>query len=59
MMSRIMKYLDESISPGQWKMINLMAAHGKEPFYSEFGFIRRPNDTFGHGMTQTIEKESA
>jgi hypothetical protein len=33
-------------------MINLMAARGKEGFYKKFGFIERPNDEKGAGMSQ-------
>jgi len=58
-MSRIMAYIDENIAPGQEKLIALMAAKDKEGFYEKFGFIRRPNDNWGSGMTQWIKKEEA
>jgi GNAT superfamily N-acetyltransferase len=58
MMERVMAYIDESIKPGQWKMVNLMAAQGKERFYKGFGFIERPNDASGSGLTQTMRKET-
>jgi GNAT superfamily N-acetyltransferase len=32
-------------------IVGLMAAHGKEPFYERYGFVRRPNDRLGCGMT--------
>lgn len=35
--------------------VGLMAAQGKHPFYEKFGFIYRPNDTFGPGMILDIE----
>lgn len=34
----------------------LMAAKGKEGFYKKFGFIERPNETYGAGMIMTIDK---
>jgi GNAT superfamily N-acetyltransferase len=55
-MTRIMTYIKENISPGQAKFINLMSAKGKEGFYKKFGFEERPNDKNGCGMTQWIEK---
>ena len=36
--------------------IGLMAAKGKESFYEPFGFIKRPNDSQGNGMTLIIQK---
>jgi ribosomal protein S18 acetylase RimI-like enzyme len=56
LMSNVMAYIDENISPGQGKFINLMAAPDKEGFYEKFGFIKRPNDTLGCGMTQWVQK---
>lgn len=35
-------------------MIGLMAAHGKEDFYKGFGFIARPNETYGAGMIKLV-----
>ncbi len=34
--------------------IGLMAAYGKEHFYETFGFVKRPNNLYGAGMTVTI-----
>jgi hypothetical protein len=31
-------------------------APGKEPFYEQFGFSKRPNDYTGYGMGQWITK---
>ncbi|MCL2351220.1 MAG: GNAT family N-acetyltransferase [Firmicutes bacterium] len=58
-MTRIMSYIDENISPGQMKVIVLMAAKGKEEFYEKFGFISRPTEELGCGMSQSIRKEAA
>jgi predicted GNAT family N-acyltransferase len=56
-MSQVMAYIDENIAPGHGKFITLMAAKGKEDFYLRFGFIKRPNDNYGCGMSQWIQKE--
>lgn len=57
MMKRVMTHIHESVASGQGKMINLMAAKGKDGFYQKFGFIERPSEKFGPGMTQWISKE--
>ena len=54
LMTKIMDYISQSIAPGQMKMINLMAAQGKEGFYRKFGFLERPYDGKGAGMSQWI-----
>jgi len=56
-MTRIMAWVGENIAPGQAKYITLMAAKGKEGFYEKFGFVRRPTDELGPGMTQWIRKK--
>jgi len=57
LMSKVKAYIDENIAPGQGKFISLMAAPGKESFYEKYGFIKRPNDTLGCGMTQWMQNE--
>lgn len=37
-------------------MFILVAAKDKEPFYEKFGFIRRPNEFSGDGMSMWREK---
>lgn len=37
-------------------MFILVAAQGKEPFYEKFGFIRRPNEFSGDGMSMWRKK---
>jgi GNAT superfamily N-acetyltransferase len=54
MMKRVMAYLD-SISRDGGVFVNLMSALGRESFYQQFGFERRPNEHRGPGMTQWIE----
>jgi len=58
LMTRVMEYISQGTSPGQSKMLNLMAAKGKDGFYEKFGFMARPNEKFGPGMTQWISKEA-
>ena len=55
-MSRVMAYIDENIAQGQAKYIALMAAKGKEEFYEKYGFVKRPTDNLGCGMTIWLEK---
>jgi len=55
MMVKIMKYISENACSGA--VVGLMSAKGKEPFYERFGFWKRPNDQFGHGMMQFWKKE--
>jgi predicted GNAT family N-acyltransferase len=54
MMEKAMGYIKSNINEGQFVFVNLMAAKGKESFYSQFGFDARPNEKFGAGMTQHI-----
>lgn len=56
-MTKVMEYIYKNTAPGQKKAINLMVAPGKEGFYKKFGFIERPNDKQGPGMTQHISSE--
>lgn len=58
-MSRVMAYIKQNIAQGQSKYIALMAAKDKEGFYEKFGFIKRPTDDSGCGMTQWMQKEGA
>jgi GNAT superfamily N-acetyltransferase len=37
-------------------IIGLMAAAGKEAFYQKYGFVVRPNEIYGAGMTQVWSK---
>lgn len=55
-MERVMNYIEGTVGEGQFVFANLMAARGKEGFYEKFGFIRRPNDELGCGMTQNISR---
>jgi len=56
MMNMVMQYINNSINSGEGIFVNLMAAKGKEPFYKKFGFVERPNEKYGAGMTLWIQK---
>ncbi len=49
LMDKVMAYIQAHAH--QNAVIGLMAAKGKEPFYERYGFIRRPTDKLGSGMT--------
>jgi GNAT superfamily N-acetyltransferase len=54
MMKFLMKYLKKKAGTGA--TVGLMAVKGKEGFYEKFGFWKRPNRKFGHGMMQFWNK---
>lgn len=39
-------------------MIGLMSACGKEEFYEKYGFVKRPADNYGHGMSLLLTSNS-
>jgi GNAT superfamily N-acetyltransferase len=49
MMERVMAYLKQHA--GHNTILGLMSATGKEGFYEQYGFISRPTDKLGCGMT--------
>ena len=51
LVSRAIEHMKKNIQPGWRVFIALVSAPGKENFYENFGFIRRPNDTQGAGMS--------
>ena len=57
MMGRIMEYTQNMLKDDYCIQVDLLAAKGKERFYEKFGFIKRPDDNFGCGMTQRIKKQ--
>ena len=57
LMERIMNYLYTNLEEGWTIMVVLVAAKGKEAFYKKFGFIERPNDVYGAGMSQRIKMD--
>ena len=58
LMKYVMEYLDD-LSRSGGIFVNLMSAQGREGFYEKFGFVRRPNENRGPGMTKWISKEDA
>jgi GNAT superfamily N-acetyltransferase len=50
MIMRAMNYVNDNACKGA--VVGLMAAKGKEEFYEKYGFWKRPNEHFGHGMMQ-------
>jgi GNAT superfamily N-acetyltransferase len=55
MMEKVMEYIDRTAC--ERAVVGLMSAGGKEEFYERFGFIKRPNEKFGSGMTQFWKRE--
>jgi ribosomal protein S18 acetylase RimI-like enzyme len=49
LMDKIMEYFQAHAS--HRSIIGLMSAKGKEKFYENYGFINRPTENFGSGMT--------
>lgn len=56
MIERIMQYIDSVIEEGEVVMVTLMAAKNKEGFYKKFGFVERPNEERGAGMSLFYRK---
>ena len=51
MMEKIMELIKSWRKPGYKLMVSLVSAKGKEEFYERFGFLKRPNDDKGCGMS--------
>ena len=51
-MDRIMDYIGRNAPVNS--VVGLMSARGKEEFYRRYGFIRRPDDFLGCGMSLCI-----
>lgn len=51
-MKKIESYLAVSAKKGS--TIGLLAAKGKEAFYSKYGYTKRPNDSLGNGMCKFV-----
>jgi ribosomal protein S18 acetylase RimI-like enzyme len=52
LMLEIERYLSDAAKKGS--TIGLLAAKGKESFYSRYGYTLRPNDSLGNGMCKFI-----
>ena len=55
LMNKVMEYI--RIHANNNSVIGLMAAKGKEPFYTRYGFTVRPDDRLGSGMTMWWKTE--
>jgi len=53
-MERIMAHIKKNSLPNTIITIGLFCAKDKESFYGKFGFIARPNEIYGAGMSQNI-----
>jgi hypothetical protein len=53
-MEKIMQTIKSFIKPGYRIMVSLVSAKGKEAFYEKFGFIKRPDNDHGNGMSQWL-----
>ncbi len=51
LVARVMDHMKKNIRPGWRVFVSLVAAPNRERFYEHFGFIRRPNDKQGSGMS--------
>ncbi len=49
LMDQIMAYI--RLDASQNSIVGLMSAAGKEAFYEKYGFMRRPTEKYGAGMT--------
>ncbi len=49
LMDQVMGYIKAHASHNT--IVGLMSAKGKEAFYEKYGFVNRPNDRLGSGMT--------
>ncbi len=56
MLNRLMNCALSVADDGETIMVNLMSAKDKEGFYEKLGFMRRPNDERGCGMTLFLTK---
>lgn len=54
-MTEIVNYLNNTFAEN--RVVELMAEKDKEGFYEQFGFLRRPNDFLGAGMTMLTKKD--
>jgi ribosomal protein S18 acetylase RimI-like enzyme len=52
LMKQIEKYLAENTTKGS--TIGLLAAKGKEAFYSRYGYVERPTSSLGNGMCKFV-----
>ena len=58
MLSQLMDFVKNGyVEKGETTMVSLLSAKGKEPFYEKMGFMKRPNDERGAGMSLFYTQE--
>lgn len=58
MISQLMDFVRNGyIEKGETTMVSLLSAKGKEAFYEKNGFVKRPNDERGAGMSLFYTQE--
>jgi len=55
MLEDTLDFAKSLIKNGEYLMILLLSARGKEGFYKKFGFEERPDDEYGSGMSLWIK----
>jgi predicted GNAT family N-acyltransferase len=56
MMEKALEHIKNGIVDGEHTLVMLMAAKDREGFYEKFGFTKRPDETYGAGMSQWLLK---
>jgi len=56
MIEKALTYLKTNMADDEQVLVMLMSAKDKEGFYEKLGFIKRPDDTYGAGMSQWLLK---
>ena len=51
LMRNVLGWLRDNSNPDEYMQYVIVAAKGKEAFYERFGFVARPTDDLGPGMT--------
>ena len=54
MIERALSYVKENMDDGGQFLVMLLAAKGKKRFYEKFGFMKRPDETYGAEMSQWL-----
>ncbi len=58
MLSQLMNFVKNGyVEKGETTMVSLLSAKGKEAFYEKMGFMKRPNDERGAGMSLFYTQE--
>jgi GNAT superfamily N-acetyltransferase len=51
MIEKTLEYIKNNMADGEQTFVFLMSKKGKERFYEKLGFIKRPDETYGAGMS--------